>query len=250
MARYKLIIGYDGTDFHGYQRQRNERTIQAVLEGALFQLNWTGKAILSAGRTDTGVHASGQVVALDLNWVHPADELLQALNAHLPLDVSVKEITLTNDEFHPRYDADSRTYQYSIYNSPTRDPLKDRYAWRVWPRMEKNLLSESARLFLGAHDFSSFGSAPKKDGSTERWVFDTHWAMEGDEYLFEITANAFLYHMVRRIVFLEVMVGLGKLGVMELQAAIDDKKVLKSGIAPACGLTLKKVNYQHTDYQE
>ena len=136
MARYQVILAYDGTFFKGYQRQAQARTVQAVVETALRQLGWRGRTVLSAGRTDTGVHASGQVIAFDLEWAHPAEELLRALNANLPEDVAAREIHEADLEFHPRYWAVSRRYRYRLFCQETRDPLRERYAWRVWPPVE------------------------------------------------------------------------------------------------------------------
>ena len=111
MARYKVILAYDGTDFLGYQRQGKTRTVQLVVEAALVKLGWEGTTILTAGRTDSGVHASGQVVAFDLDWAHSTDDLVRALNANLPDDVAVKDGAQVVDDFHPRYDAVERTYR-------------------------------------------------------------------------------------------------------------------------------------------
>jgi tRNA pseudouridine38-40 synthase len=133
MARYKLILAYDGTEFFGSQRQSDERTVQSVLEAALRKLDWQGTSILLAGRTDRGVHASGQVAAFDLDWNHPPETLLRALNANLPPDVAARRISFAASAFHPRFDAVSRTYRYEIFCDPVRNPLRERYAWRVDP---------------------------------------------------------------------------------------------------------------------
>ena len=133
MARYQVILAYDGTDFWGFQRQPGNvkrRTVQGVVEAALKQLGWSGEKILAAGRTDTGVHASGQVVAFDLDWQHDEDALLAALNAHLPQDVAVWAVQRAADDFHPRYAARSRCYEYRLFCQPRRHPLLERYAWQ------------------------------------------------------------------------------------------------------------------------
>ena len=149
MARYKGKLVYDGTGFSGYQRQRNTRTVQGVVEGALSQLSWQGHSILAAGRTDTGVHAKGQVMAFDLDWSHSTDELLRALNAHLPADVSLMSLETVGPEFHPRFDALYRRYQYRIFSQPVRDPLQERYAWRVWPPLDLSRLQQAADHLVG-----------------------------------------------------------------------------------------------------
>jgi len=116
MARYQVILAYDGAGFSGSQRQANSRTVQGELENALHLIGWTGNSVIMAGRTDTGVHASGQVAAFDfIEWSHPAENLLQALNAKLPADLAVRKIKPVHAEFHPRFDALSRSYRYRLF---------------------------------------------------------------------------------------------------------------------------------------
>ena len=123
MARYQLILAYDGTDFFGFQRQGNTRTVQQVVEKALSELGWQEETILFAGRTDSGVHANGQVISFSLDWQHTDADLLNALNARLPSDAAVRDITQVKAEFHPRYDATSRSYVYRIYQLPNRQSI-------------------------------------------------------------------------------------------------------------------------------
>ena len=115
MALYKVILSYDGTNFHGFQRQSDVRTVQDVVENALIKIGWQGSRILAAGRTDSGVHASGQVIAFDYKWNHSTRDLHRALNANLPIDVAVSSVEVAEDNFHPRYDARVRHYQYRIF---------------------------------------------------------------------------------------------------------------------------------------
>lgn len=244
MAHYKLILAYDGTRFLGYQRQGERRTVQAELESALKNVGWQGRAVLSAGRTDTGVHATGQVAAFHLDWQHSLDELLRAINANLPEDVSAREISEAPEEFHPRFDAKARTYRYRIFVDEIRDPLREYSAWRTWPEPDTGLLLEAAKAILGYHDFSAFGRAMAKGESTERIVWESKWEMAaGNEHVYEIKANAFLYHMVRRIVFLLVRTGQGRVTLEDLQSAVLTGKKVLPGLAPANGLTLVKVDY-------
>ena len=123
MARYQLILAYDGTDFSGFQRQGKARSVQQVVETALHHLDWQEDTILFAGRTDAGVHASGQVIVFSLDWLHEDATLVNALNAWLPADVVVQSIMRTEADFHPRYDASSRIYNYNIYHLPQDQPL-------------------------------------------------------------------------------------------------------------------------------
>jgi tRNA pseudouridine38-40 synthase len=243
MERYKLIFAYDGTQFIGSQRQARSRTVQSVLEGALKQLGWQGRSILLAGRTDTGVHASGQVAAADLSWNHSVEDLRNALNAHLPHDLSVKSVERAAAHFHPRFDAVARHYRYRLYVQPVRDPLRDRFAWRVWPKPDAQLLSEAAACLTGTHDFSAFGSSPTKNGSTVRTVSKSQWKAGGDQWTYDIIADAFLYRMVRRLVFGQVAVGLGKLKIEAFKQAVENQAGFPAGLASPSGLTLVEVKY-------
>src|SRR5262245_9783591 len=137
MARYKLTLAYDGSGFAGSQRQAvaKTRTVQAELEKALRTLGWTGRSIILSGRTDTGVHATGQVAAADLDWSHAEGDLVRALNSALPADMAVWSAAVVDDKFHPRFDATSRCYRYRLFCQPLRDPIRERYAWRVQPAL-------------------------------------------------------------------------------------------------------------------
>ncbi len=243
MARYQVILAYDGTDFQGFQRQAKTRTVQGVVEAALASLGWQGRAILFAGRTDTGVHGAGQTIAFDLEWFHSPIELGRALNAHLPADVAVRLVQVTAPGFHPRFDARGRTYQYTIYCEPTRDPLRDRFAWRVWPELDLALLRQAARLLPGVHDFAAFGTPPRVGGHTMREIYRTSWEPQAGGLLFEVSANAFLYHMVRRMVYLQVQIAQRRLELEHLAQAVQAAQPQPPGLAPAQGLVLKEVLY-------
>lgn len=244
MARYKVILAYDGSEFAGSQRQANKRTVQGEFEKALRKLRWTGKSIIMAGRTDTGVHAEGQVAAFDLNWAHSDEQLLKALNATLPADLAVKNLSLAASDFHPRFDATAREYRYRLFCGAVRDPLREKFAWRVWPEVDEQVLRQTASLFLGTHDFSSFGSPTTPKGTTVRTVTKAEWRkMPGGEWQFEVRADAFLYRMVRRMVFVQVSAAQGKCSVEEVRNALMKKSRLPAGLAPAHGLTLVEVSY-------
>jgi tRNA pseudouridine38-40 synthase len=244
MERYQIIIAYDGTAFAGSQRQANARTVQSELEAALHRLGWQGNSVLMAGRTDSGVHASGQCVAFDLDWHHPTDELLKALNANLPADMAANSIRVVKETFHPRFDATSRRYCYRLFCQPVRDPLRERYAWRVWPPVDVDSLHNAASLLLGRHDFAAYGTAPRPGGSTTRTVTKSEWRETGDEWHYEVQAEAFLYRMVRKLVHTQVLIAQGKLTAQVISDAFEGRpRVLPGGIAPAHGLTLVEVTY-------
>lgn len=250
MVRYQVILAYDGTQFHGFQRQVNARTVQGVVEAALQQLNWQGGSVLAAGRTDSGVHAFGQVIAFDLDWPHTPVNLLHAINFYLPADVAVLSVQATSPDFHPRYDAISRRYRYNIYCHPVRNPLRERYAWRVWPAVELSVLQRAAGYLTGRHDFAAFGTSPRLGGHTIRTVLRAVWQEEGSNLVFDICADAFLYHMVRRLVCLQVAIGQGNLDIEVIPQHLDNRPgVFKNNalsvksLAPPQGLVLMEVRY-------
>jgi tRNA pseudouridine38-40 synthase len=253
MARYQLTLAYDGTDFFGSQRQANKRTVQGELEKALGKLGWTGRSVILSGRTDTGVHATGQVASFDLDWFHSDEDLVRALNAALPADLAVHQARMVHATFHPRFDATSRCYHYRLFCQPLRDPIRERFNWRVWPEANVDALVKTAQLFLGAHDFSAFGSPTTPRGGTVRTVMKAEWSQtEQDEWNFEIQANAFLYRMVRRLVFVQVAVAQGKVSAEAIVHSLakqasaglrSEKLPLGAGLAPAHGLTLVEVTY-------
>ena len=257
MARYQVILAYDGARFVGSQRQAStglspgaeSRTVQGELEKALGKLGWSESSVLLAGRTDTGVHASGQVAAFDLEWQHAESDLLRALNANLPLDMAARDVRLASPEFHPRFDATSRRYRYRLFCQPVRDPLREKSAWRVWPQVDGKALKKAAALFVGQHDFAAYGTPPRAGSSTLRTVMKASWQAKDDEWHFEVQANAFLYRMVRRLVFVQVAVAQGKVSVEAMarslagQAEGLERSELPAGLAPAHGLTLVEVTY-------
>jgi tRNA pseudouridine38-40 synthase len=203
-----------------------------------------------SGRTDTGVHATRQVSAFDLDWSHSEEELIRALNAVLPADMAVHEARTVHPEFHPRFDASFRRYRYRLFCQPLRHPLRERFAWRVSPAIKGNSLAETARLFLGTHDFSAYGSPTAPGGGTVRTVMKAEWFQaEQDEWHFEVQANAFLYRMVRRLVFVQVAVAQGKVSTAAVarslagQVSAGKRNELPAGLAPAHGLTLVEVAY-------
>jgi tRNA pseudouridine38-40 synthase len=250
MARYQLTLAYDGTEFFGSQRQANKRTVQGELEKALTQIGWTGRSVILSGRTDTGVHATGQVASVDLHWSHSDGDLLRALNAELPDDVAVHKARMVNARFHPRFDATSRCYRYCLFCQPFRHPLRERFSWRVWPEFSPDLLVDAAKLFLGTHDFAAFGSPTTPKGTTVRTVMKAQWTqLERDEWQFEVKADAFLYRMVRRLVFVQVSFAQEKFSAEAVARSLADpvlagkRSEIPAGLAPAHGLTLFEVAY-------
>jgi tRNA pseudouridine38-40 synthase len=250
IAHYKAILAYDGTNFAGFQKQAKARTVQGEVETALAKLGWNGRSLLAAGRTDAGVHASGQVIAFSLAWNRSLFTLRNALNAHLPLDVAVQALEVVPETFRPRQDARARRYRYTLFSHPVRHPLWERYAWRLWLDPDFALLEEAAAHLLGIHDFRAFGTPPRPGGATIRQVFVSTWQRETIEpfsipcYVFEIEANAFLFHMVRHLVQVQVTIAQKKLPVGSLaQYLTNQNPDPVMGLAPPHGLNLCAVRY-------
>jgi tRNA pseudouridine38-40 synthase len=248
MARYQLTLAYDGTEFFGSQRQAKRRTVQGELEKALCRLGWMGRSVLMSGRTDTGVHATGQVAAFDLDWSHSDEELVRALNAVLPADMAVHQARMVHAEFHPRFDASFRRYRYRLFCQPLRHPIRERFVWRVWPAISGDLLAKTAKLFLGTQDFSAFGSPTTPTGGTVRTVMKAEWSQTEKDgtWHFDVQADAFLYRMVRRLVFVQVAIAQGKVSTEVIARSLAKQtstEKLPAGLAPAHGLTLVEVAY-------
>ncbi len=250
-ATYQSIVAYDGTEFEGFQRQRaGHRTVQGVLEKALRDVGWEGRALEAAGRTDSGVHAQGQVIAFQLAWDHSSEDLTSALNANLPPDVAVRSSLRARAGFHPRFDARSRRYRYSIFIDELRDPLRERYAWRLSEQPDLDLMHSAAGLFVGEHDFAAFGRPPHERSRTVRKVYTCRWITSGGRLELEIEANAFLYHMVRHVTAAIIDVGLGFEQLSGLKAMLRDPSRRREGrLAPAAGLCLVAVSYGDRDEQ-
>ncbi|MFN8385763.1 MAG: tRNA pseudouridine synthase A [Anaerolineales bacterium] len=250
MARYQLTLAYDGTDFFGSQRQAKKRTVQGELEKALHGLGWADRSVLLSGRTDTGVHATGQVAACDLDWTHTGGELVRALNAKLPGDISVWDARIVRDDFHPRFDAISRTYSYQLFCDALRNPIRERFAWKMNHALDDELLKQVSRALIGAHDFSSFGSATTPKGTTVRTVKKAQWHRDRKGSMAVRSGSGCLcIAWCARLVFVQVAVGQGKLRPdaiaegLARQAGIRKRSALPSGLAPAHGLTLIEVKY-------
>jgi tRNA pseudouridine38-40 synthase len=243
-SRFKLTIAYDGVSFEGFQCQSGKRTVQGALEEALRGLGWNGRHVLSAARTDMGVHALGQVIAFDLEWRHSPSELVRALNSALPREIACREVELVGRDFHPRFDAGRRCYQYRIYQAPVRNPLRDRFAWQVWPELDAGRMTRASRSLVGVHDFRPFGSAPRPGGNTVRRVERAEWESDDDELRFRIEADAFLFRMVRLMVGSLVRLGQGTLSEEEFQKLLREPALGRGGpAAPARGLCLMGVDY-------
>lgn len=242
--RFAATVAYDGTAYHGFQRQKNAPTIQLKLEDALAGMTGGPVGVIGAGRTDAGVHATGQVVAFDLDWSHGPASLRSALNANLPQDIAVREVWQARSDFHPRFDAMSRSYEYRLYVADVRDPFLDRLAWRMGKVLNLQAVVKAAEELIGQHDFIAFGTPPRGENSV-RTVSEAEWQVQDSgRYRFFMTADAFLYRMVRTITATLVRVGLGQMTVEEFRGILAARRRgLAAPPAPACGLTLVAVTY-------
>ena len=240
--RLRLTVEYDGSGFAGFQLQAQTRTVQGEIERALAVLNGRPGRVWGAGRTDSGVHAEGQVVACD--YVGPlADaELVRALNGLLPADVAVRDLATTENGFDPRRRASARTYRYRILNRSSRSPLRAEYTWHVPTPLRCDQMNAAAEHLRGVHDFRRFVSEP---GPVIRHLFDCFCHRRGDLLTVDIRASAFARRMVRRIVGGLVNVGSSRWQEAEFASLldIDCASELIPPSAPAQGLTLRSVEY-------
>lgn len=242
--RVRAVVAYDGTDYRGFQRQRNGPSVQEVLERALERVTGKPVTVLAAGRTDTGVHAEGQVIAFDTDWKHSLPALLRALNAALPPDVAAREMAPASADFHPRYDAISRYYRYTIYNHPVRSPLARRTSFHVARPLDVAAMQAAADLLVGERDLAAFGTPPKGE-NTVRQVFRAEWRSEQPWLYFDIEADAFLYRMVRTLVGTMIRVGLGRISVETFGQILASGDRRRAGpAAPPHGLCLMAVRYK------
>jgi len=254
MPLYRITLAYDGTDFLGWQVQADarERTVQGLLEATLAQLaGGAAVRVAGAGRTDTGVHALGQVAAFELPAEWNTAELQRALNGLLPVDLRVLDVQAAPQGFHPRKSAVSKLYRYVLDTGPVRHPLRRRYAgWVPWT-LEPQAVVEAAALYLGCHDFASLASSGGSATTTVRTVTRSDARFEpgalpaaGPTLVYEVEAGGFLRKMVRSLVGGLIAAGRGALSVGALHSALEarDRRAWPAP-AEACGLALVRVDY-------
>ena len=241
----KLLVAYDGTDFFGWQRQERSRTVQGVIEAALERLHKKPVPVTGSGRTDTGVHASGQVANFYTS-IHSmdAERFVPALNSLLPRDVRILQACQTHQDFHARFDARLRTYRYYFITRPQALPWELRYVWHLRRQPDIRRLNEYTRLFRGEMDCSSFAVPGDKSKSRSRYISGSRFLVEGDRLVFEISANAFLWRMVRSIVGTLIRCEENSVNSKGLQEIIDARNYALAGpTAPPEGLFLWKIDY-------
>lgn len=240
----RILVEYDGTDYAGFQRQANAPTIQAALERALEQCLEQKTVVIPAGRTDSGVHAVGQVCKFRTTGRIPVDRIPLALNRLLPEAIVVKHAREVSEKFHPRFDATSRVYRYTIDNQPIRSALLRRYAYHVPRPLEVAAMQRAARALVGTHDFASFQARGSEMGGTVRDLLSLECGKRGTRITITVEANAFLYQMVRNIVGTLIQVGLRARPPAEMAAILAARDRQAAGpTAPPQGLCLVRVKY-------
>ena len=244
MARLSLTIQYDGTRYHGWQVQRNARTVQEVLQDAVERITGVRSGITGCSRTDAGVHARMFCCAMDTDSPLRGDRMVRALNACLPGDIAVTGCREVRPDFHPRYMAEGKRYRYQIWNSPVRNPFLSPYALHRVGRLDEKGMNRTASLFIGTHDFSAFCASGSDVQDRVRTVRLACVKREGDLFSFLVEADGFLYNMVRIMVgsLLDVQTGQRR-DTQILEALNTGNRSLAGFTAPAHGLFLEEVFY-------
>ena len=244
MKRFKLVVAYDGTHYCGWQSQPNGVTVEGVLNQKLRELLKEDIQVIGASRTDSGVHALGNVAVFDSETTIPGEKLSYALNQRLPKDIVVQHSCQVADDFHPRHCDSRKTYEYQIYNAQFENPLYSRYSHFVFIPLRIEAMQKAAEIIKGEHDFKSFCSSRGQQLTTVRTVYDLDVKREGSMVKIRVSGNGFLYNMVRIIVGTLIKVGLGVYPPEYVQEILDAKDRTKAGPkVPAKGLKLIGIEY-------
>jgi len=244
-TKFKLVIEYDGTAYHGWQRQAADRSIQGEIENVLAVMTRREISLAASGRTDAGVHALGQVAHFACKTTLTPVEFLRGLNSLLPSDIVIRSCEAVAAEFHARYDARRKTYQYRILNRPVPSAVDHRFVWHLRRELDLESMQAAAAHVAGQHDFKAFEGAGSPRSSTVRTIFRVELTRKDNDYLiFEIEGDGFLRYMVRNIVGTLVEVGRAKLTPAEFGNILESKdRELAGATAPPQGLFLLRVEY-------
>ncbi|MFP4640708.1 MAG: tRNA pseudouridine(38-40) synthase TruA [Dehalococcoidia bacterium] len=246
-----LLVEYEGTGYHGFQVQDGVPTIQGELEKAIWRVTCEAVRVRGAGRTDAGVHARGQVAAFETSSTLSRCTFVRALNFYLPLDIVISNACEVKAEFDPRRDALSRWYRYIILNRPIRSPLWRKWACFIKRELDVSLMEQAVKALVGEHDFASFTGSQGVPENTVRKVSKAEVSRDGELVIFDMVANAFLPHQVRRTVGSLIKLGLGKIGVERFYDLVDCASIGKAAVAaPPYGLYLMKVNYSDIGFEQ
>jgi tRNA pseudouridine38-40 synthase len=246
MPTVKLIVEYDGSRYAGWQRQPDQPTIQEAIETAIYQLTQHRVSVIGAGRTDAGVHALGQVVSfrIDRDWT--AHEWTKGFNARLPDDITVRSASIMPDEFHARYGACGKLYEYRILNRPERPAIDRAYVWHVYKPLDDEAMRQAASHLIGSHDFTSFEGSLTDNEDPCCHLQQLSLTRQGDQLVVLAYADRFLKHMVRAIVGTLAEIGHAKRtpqSMTDILAAKDRRVAGRT--APPQGLFLVRVDYNH-----
>jgi len=245
MTNFKITIEYDGTNYHGWQRQKRDRTVQGEIENAIQTLTDRQVSLTGSGRTDAGVHAYAQVASFFCETKLGPQDLLGGLNSLTGDDIVITECEEADPSFHARYDVTSKVYVYRMLNRPNPAAILRQYAWHIRKKLDLAAMGAASAYLIGSHDFKSFEGAGSPRSHTTRNVYRAGLQPEDGNYLtFEIEADGFLRFMVRNIVGTLVDVGLNKISAADFKVILASKDRGRAGAtAPAHGLFLKQVNY-------
>ena len=247
MRRIKIIVSYDGSEYHGWQVQPGLPTIQGELERVLAEIEGRDVEVAGSGRTDAGVHALAQVAAFSIENPIPVDNLRRAMNRLLARDVRVLAVEEAAPEFHPRFQAKRKTYEYRIYRGEVCPPFERRYVYHHPFPLDVAAMSAVAPLLAGEHDFTAFAASDERDElglSKVRTIFCSNLSLDGDRLIYRVTGSGFLKHMVRNIVGVLLEVGKGNVDRADVLARLEPGSGIPAGpSAPARGLFLVSVEY-------
>ena len=245
MRTIRLVVAYDGSCYHGFQKQKDYETIQSILEEKLAMLCGERVVIAGSGRTDAGVHALAQTVTFTTNGRIPCANIVRASRSLLPRDIVVLSAEEMPEGFHARFSACWKTYEYRVLCAVAPDPFRMRYTWQLGTQLDMAAMNAAAALLLGTHDFSAFRSSGSVDSPPIKTIYTAAWHEEGSELVFHIAGDGFLYHMVRNIVWSLVQVGLGKRTKEDFAAELQARRCeFLNEPAPAEGLYLAEVCYK------
>ncbi len=244
MPRYRLTVEYDGSPFAGWQRQENGPSVQGALEDAIFKLSAARVTVTGAGRTDSGVHARGQVAHFDVEKDYPADTVRDALNAHLrPHPISIVESAIAAPDFHARFSALARSYEYRILSRRAPPALERGRVWHVARELDVEAMHAAAQVLVGKHDFTTFRSIQCQANSPDKTLDRLDVRAEGEELVIYARARSFLHNQVRSMVGSLRLVGEGKWKSRDLSAALAARDRAACGpVAPPNGLSLVRVD--------
>lgn len=244
MPNLLFTIRYKGTNYHGWQVQKNALTVQEVLQNAIEKLYGSRLDVKGCSRTDTGVHANMYCVSFNAPFYAGEYHTVSALNTYLPSDIRAYECKEVDDDFHARYSSVGKEYKYYVYNAKYQNPFYSDYSHHFRYDVDIEKLNEAAKCFIGTHDFAAFCSAYSDVEDTVRTIYDFKVSRDGDLIVFTVSGNGFLYNMVRIIVGTLLMVSQGKISPDDIPKIIDSKQRKNAGrTAPAQGLFLNKVFY-------